>query len=60
MTDPVANPSCPVCGGNERTERHAHGWLCVACWTVFEGSPGEWSRWREKRERRARMYGAAS
>lgn len=58
MTDlePIARPSCPVCGANDEVERQMGGWLCTGCWTVFSGSADEWARWRERRENRAKRY----
>lgn len=58
--DPITpDPTCPLCASNSDVERHRHGYLCGACWTVFTGSPDEWSRMREVREMRARGYAAA-
>jgi len=51
-----AQPSCPLCGSNEDVDFDWCGrvrvYLCGGCWTVFDGSPGEWDRMRSSRERR--------
>lgn len=59
MRPPGGMPPCPRCGLRETVERidsQAGPFYCgpaegvAGCGTVFDGSDGEWRRWRQERE----------
>lgn len=59
MTDlapPPKVPTCPLCATQDRVGRERGHWLCVRCWTLFTGSPGEWELMRVARDERASRF----
>lgn len=53
--DDPPKPTCPVCGSTDVTRSAGPKPYLCECWTVFDGTQGEWERLAPQRKQWAYM-----